>query len=136
MAGEDAGHERAADRGARVGYERGDLPTDPVDEQARTKVLRFEVKIDTDALVRDYQKKRARQLGKIIDDDLLLREVFQLALDRLVELRRQPIEACPPEALVTAPVGSAMPAPVPPPVIYAGDGGGACAEASGCDHIV
>jgi hypothetical protein len=72
------------------GHKRGDLPSDPIDEQLRTKVLRFEVKLDVAALVRDYQKKRARQLGKIIDDDLLLREVFQLALDRLVDQRRRP----------------------------------------------
>ena len=55
----------------------------------RTKVLRFDVKLDTAALVRDYQKKRAKQLGKLIDDDLLIREVFQLALDRIVEQRRR-----------------------------------------------
>ena len=70
------------------GHKPGDLPQDPVDEQLRTKVLRFDVKIDTAAIVRDYQKKRARELGKLIDDDLLIREVFQLALDRLVEQRR------------------------------------------------
>ncbi len=71
------------------GHRPGDLPSDPVDESLRTKVLRFEVKLDAAALVRDYQKKRARQLGHIIDDDLLIREVFQLALDRLVEERRE-----------------------------------------------
>jgi hypothetical protein len=85
------------------GHKRGDLPTDPVDDGLRTKVLRFEVKLDTAALVRDYQKKRARQLGKIIDDDLLMREVFQLALDRLVELRRRPVE----EAAAAEPDGAA-----------------------------
>src|SRR4029079_5678537 len=56
------------------GHKPGDLPDDPVDEKLRAKVLRFEVKIDTAELVRDYQKKRARQLGKLIDDDVLLRE--------------------------------------------------------------
>ena len=71
------------------GHKPGDVPSDPVDESLRTKVLRFEVKLDTAELIRDYQKKRARQLGKLIDDDLLLREVFQLALDRLVEQRRR-----------------------------------------------
>lgn len=71
------------------GHKPGDLPSDPVDEQLRTKVLRFDVKIDTAALVRDYQKKRARQLGKIVDDDLLIREVFQFALDRVGEERRE-----------------------------------------------
>jgi len=70
------------------GHKPGDLPSDPVDDQLRTKVLRFDVKLDSAALVRDYQKKRARQLGHLIDDDLLIREVFQLALDRLVEERR------------------------------------------------
>ena len=71
------------------GHKAGDLPSDPIDEQLRTKVLRFEVKMDTAALVRDYQKKRAKQLGRLIDDDLLIREVIQLALDRIVELRRE-----------------------------------------------
>ena len=70
------------------GHKPGDLPDDPVDEQLRTKVLRFDVKLDTAAIVRDYQKQRARELGKVVDDDLLIREVFQLALDRLVEKRR------------------------------------------------
>lgn len=65
------------------GHKPGDLPSDPVDDSLRTKVLRFDVKLDTAALVRDYQKRRGRQLGKLIDDDVLLREVFQLALDRL-----------------------------------------------------
>jgi hypothetical protein len=70
------------------GHKPGDLASDPVDETQRTKVPRFEVKLDAAALVRDYQKKRAKQLGRLIDDDLLIREVFQLALDRLVEERR------------------------------------------------
>jgi hypothetical protein len=74
------------------GHKLGDLPSDPVDEQLRTKVLRFEVKLDTAALVREYQKKRAKQLGQLIDDDLLIREVFQFALDRLVEQRRDAVQ--------------------------------------------
>ena len=61
----------------------------PVDESLRTKVLRFEVKLDAAALVRDYQKKRAKQLGQLIDDDMLIREVFRVALDRIVEQRRE-----------------------------------------------
>lgn len=67
------------------------------------------VKLDTVELVRDYQKQRARQLGNLIDDDLLLREVFQLALDRLVEQRRAVHGA----GVATSPSPSPSPSPAP-----------------------
>lgn len=71
------------------GRKRGDTPDDPVDEQAKKRVLRFEVTQATAAVVRHYQKLRTKQLGELIDDDLVIREVFQLALDKLVEERQR-----------------------------------------------
>jgi hypothetical protein len=70
------------------GHKPGDMPSDPVDETMRTKVLRFDVTVATAAIVREYQKQRARELGDLVEDDVLIREVFQLALDRIVESRR------------------------------------------------
>jgi hypothetical protein len=66
-----------------AGHKPGDLPSDPADDALRLKALRFEVTPATAALVRHFQKLRARELGALIDDDLLIREVFQLALDEL-----------------------------------------------------
>jgi hypothetical protein len=71
------------------GRKRGDTPDDPVDEQAKRRVLRFDVMESTAAIVRHYQKMRTRQLGGLIDDDFVIREVFQLALDKMVEDRRR-----------------------------------------------
>lgn len=72
------------------GHKRGDTPDDPVDEEMLTQALRFEVTKSTAAIVRHYQKLRAHQLGDLIDDDVLIREVFQLALDKIIEDRLRP----------------------------------------------
>lgn len=72
------------------GHKRGDTPDDPIDEELVTQVLRFEVTKATAAIVKHYQKLRAHQLGQLIDDDVVIREVFQLALDKLVDDRRRP----------------------------------------------
>lgn len=66
-----------------AGHKPGDLPTDPVDETLQPKMLRFEVTAATESLVRHFQKLRARELGELSDDDIVIREVFQLALDCL-----------------------------------------------------
>ncbi len=71
------------------GRKRGDTPDDPVDEEALPQVLRFEVTKATAAIVRHYQKLRAKELGALIDDDVLIREVFQLALDKVIEDRQR-----------------------------------------------
>jgi hypothetical protein len=73
-----------------AGRKRGDSPDSPVDEESHPQVLRFEVSKATAAIVRHYQKLRAKELGALVDDDVLLREVFQLALDKMVEDRQSP----------------------------------------------
>jgi hypothetical protein len=85
------------------GHKPGDMPSDPVDEQARTKTLRFDVSVATAAIVREYQKHRARALGDLVDDDVLIREVFQQALDRVVESRRAASDSS--DTATTAPRG-------------------------------
>jgi hypothetical protein len=88
------------------GHKRGDTPADPVDE-ARTRVLRFEVTEATAAIVRHYQKLRTKQMGQLIDDDLVIREAFQLALDKVVEERQRTRES--EEPTPSSPTESARP---------------------------
>jgi hypothetical protein len=73
-----------------AGRKRGESPDSPVDEEALPQVLRFEVSKATAAIVRHYQKLRAKELGALVYDDVLIREVFQLALDKMVEDRQSP----------------------------------------------
>lgn len=65
----------------------------------------FDVTAPTMAVVREYQKARAKELGELIDDDVIIREVFQAALDRIADSRRDAAKGVRDERASEAPRG-------------------------------
>jgi hypothetical protein len=59
----------------------GDLPTDPPDPGLRRKVLRYEVKPETYALIRQVQQILEKETGGRLDDDALIRALCRRVLD-------------------------------------------------------
>jgi hypothetical protein len=54
------------------GHTRGDLPTDPVDPKLQRKILRFEVRPETDVLLREAKRKVEKERGERVDEDAAL----------------------------------------------------------------
>jgi hypothetical protein len=59
----------------------GDLPSDPPDPGLRRKVLRYEVKPETYALMRQVQKILEKETGGRLDDDELIRSLCRRVID-------------------------------------------------------
>ena len=55
-----------------AGRKRGDLPTDPPDPELRLRTLRFEVRPETFALLRQAQQVLEQESGMRLDDDQLI----------------------------------------------------------------
>ena len=64
-----------------AGRTRGDLPTDPPDPDLVPKVLRFEVRPATYALLRQAQQVLADELGAHVDDDSLITALCNAVLE-------------------------------------------------------
>ena len=64
------------------GRTRGDLPDDPPDPDLVPKVLRYEVRPATYALVRQAQQALADELGQFVDDDALIAAMCHAVLER------------------------------------------------------
>jgi hypothetical protein len=54
------------------GHTRGDLPTDPPDPKLQRKILRYEVRPETDVLLREAKRKLEKTRGERVDDDAAL----------------------------------------------------------------
>ena len=63
------------------GRTRGQRPTDPADPKLKRRVLRFEVKPETIALVQQAKQLLERESGDRLDDDGLLRALARLVID-------------------------------------------------------
>src|SRR5262245_22391883 len=63
------------------GRKRGALPSDPADPDLRPKILRFEVRPATCALVRQAQQVLADERGAHLDDDALLAALSTAVLE-------------------------------------------------------
>lgn len=59
----------------------GDLPTDPPDPGLRRKILRYEVKPETYALMRQVQQILEKETGRRLDQDELIRALCRRVLD-------------------------------------------------------
>lgn len=64
-----------------AGHQKGDRPTDPVEPSLRKKVLRFEVKPETYALVRQVQKILDQERGERLDNDAVMAALCRDFLD-------------------------------------------------------
>lgn len=64
-----------------AGHRKGDRPNDPIDPTLRTHVLRFEVKAETYALVRQAMTILEREHGERLDDDALIRTLCRRVID-------------------------------------------------------
>jgi hypothetical protein len=63
------------------GHERGDRPDDPIDPPASTQIVRFEVKAETYAVLRQAMTILERELGERLDDDALVRTLSRRVID-------------------------------------------------------
>src|SRR5205823_5285304 len=63
------------------GREKGDRPSDPVEPRLRTQVVRFEVKAETYALLRQAMTILERETGERLDDDAFVRTLCRRVLD-------------------------------------------------------
>lgn len=54
------------------GHTRGDLPTDPPDPKLVRKILRYEVRPETDVLLREAKRKVEKERGERVDEDAAL----------------------------------------------------------------
>jgi hypothetical protein len=54
------------------GHTRGDLPTDTPDPKLQRKILRFEVRLETDVLLREAKRKIEKERGERVDEDAAL----------------------------------------------------------------
>src|SRR5688500_17943858 len=63
------------------GHEQGDLPTEPPKPELKTKVLRYEVKVETAALEREVKRALEKELGERLDEDGFMRTMFRRILD-------------------------------------------------------
>jgi hypothetical protein len=57
---------------AASGHTRGDLPTDPPDPEKQRKILRFEVRLETDVLLREAKRTLEKDRGERVDEDAAL----------------------------------------------------------------
>src|SRR6185436_15328381 len=65
-----------------VGHVRGSEPSDPPDPAVRTHVVRFELRPDTYARLRQARVALADERGRHLDDDELITALCDAALDR------------------------------------------------------
>jgi 5-methylcytosine-specific restriction endonuclease McrA len=63
-----------------AGHERGDLPTDPVKPELRLRTLRFEVRPETFAKLRQVQQVLESEAGMPFDDDQLIASLCDAVL--------------------------------------------------------
>ena len=63
------------------GRTRGQRPTDPADPKLKRRVLRYDVKPETVAMVRQAKQLLERELGERLDDDGFLRALARLVID-------------------------------------------------------
>ena len=63
------------------GRTRGQRPTDPADPKLKRRVLRYDVKPETVALVRQAKQLLERELGERLDDDGFMRALARLVID-------------------------------------------------------
>src|SRR4051794_2218509 len=70
----DAGRDKSVHEieGLVAGHAKGDLPSDPPKPELVTKILRFEVKPETYALMRQARAALQKQRGERLDDDQFL----------------------------------------------------------------
>jgi hypothetical protein len=54
------------------GHTRGDLPTDAPDPKLQRKILRYEVRPETDVLLREAKRKLEKERGERVDEDAAL----------------------------------------------------------------
>src|SRR5258706_8537367 len=62
-------------------HHEGDLPTDPPDPSLRRHVLRYDVKPETYALMRQVQQILEKETGGRLDDDALIRNLCRRVID-------------------------------------------------------
>src|SRR5258705_1373148 len=62
-------------------HHEGDLPTDPPDPSLRRQVLRYDVKPETYALMRQVQQILDKETGGRLDDDALIRNLCRRVID-------------------------------------------------------
>ena len=63
------------------GHVRGELPTDPPDPRLQRKILRHEVRLETDALMREARQKLEKERGERLDDDAVLEALCRAYLE-------------------------------------------------------
>jgi hypothetical protein len=57
------------------GHTRGDLPTDAPDPKLQRKILRYEVRPETDILLREAKRKLEKERGERVDEDAALHAI-------------------------------------------------------------
>ena len=65
-----------------AGHKRGNRPTDRPDPSLRRKVVRFELKQETYALLRQAQQRLDKERGERLDEDAFIAAVCRMVIDR------------------------------------------------------